>query len=262
MSFRGIVKDLLIRNAEDVFRKMIPRYEEIIEKFQLYAKTDDQDIIAYLVVYMLVNTASETVIGSTLDMLLRLDTNIVTINLFFEHKPRFALQISVYTITGDDKETVVYIHNETNNKDDMLSRVYEKRSNVSKCSKDETVPFSRLHVCPYVVLEVSEMSKSTMEDILHLDEEYLIGKPSSRLIRWEYEIQGTDMRVCLETYMKVYDYMLPSVRQAFKPNQNNVGVKQSFYLVSASLCLCSVCLLVLPLMTVYNRSSITFASCD
>ena len=55
-----MVKYLLIRNAENVFSKMIPRYEEIIGKFQLFAKIDNHDIIAYLVVYMLVNTATET----------------------------------------------------------------------------------------------------------------------------------------------------------------------------------------------------------
>ena len=57
--------------------------------------------------------------GSTLDIFLLLDTNIVSINLLFEHKPRFAFQISVYTIIGDDKETVVFIHNERNRKDNM-----------------------------------------------------------------------------------------------------------------------------------------------
>ena len=82
------------------------------------------------------------------------------------------------------------------------------------------------------------MSKSKMEDILYLDEEYLIGKPSNRLIRREYEIQGTDMRVCLERFMKVYDYMLASVQQVSKPYKNNIDVKQSICLLSVSLCLC------------------------
>ena len=223
--------------TESAFRKIIPDYDDIREEFQLFAKTDPHDNIVHLVVYMLLDTALERELGITRDSLLLLDKHILEMAILFVDKVRFKLNISLYNITDDGKKTAIYVPKERNSTVivDKLYLLYRNRPKVLSCSKEKTIFFSKLHVCPYVVLELSDLSVNVDNDILYINNEYIIEPKSIMLSKWEYEIHGPELHVCLDTFISMRMYT--SNRQISNP-----VVSRKIYLMCVSAFLYSVCL--------------------
>ena len=233
--------------VEDVYSEKIPEYKEITEEFELFAATDTHRAIVYLVVHIMFNTNAESKIGSTFESLLLLDKITVTINLLDEEKATVKLEINVYNITDEDEETVVYVPNEINGTVDKLRPLYIHRSAVAKCSKTETIPYSRLHACPYIVLELSEISVSTNNDLLYIND----GNIGENIIlkKWEYEIHGPNLHICLDAFRKVYNHVLGPSQQTSEPVQTIAHVKQ----IVSFFCMCLSVLCLFITITAYLR---------
>ena len=159
--------NIYLRNDfKNGFIEMIPDFTEMIEEFQMFVKTDDDGIIEYLVVNVLINTALGIGVSGRLDSLFLLDTFILTLNSVFEYKLHFMVKID-FNILRNNTDSEIYV----NGTIDKLDSIYRNYVIGANCSEAHTTQLHRLLVCPYVVLNTSEISMHLTNSHLFMHDE-------------------------------------------------------------------------------------------
>ena len=217
-------------------QEMIPHITYTMEEFRVLAKTDDDGFIEYLVVNIL-----NSGVYFSLDSLL--DTYILTLNLVFEFKLQFSVQIDL-NILNHKTNSEIYI----NGTIDKLDYIYRYHLNETNCSEQHITQLHRLHVCPYVALDTSGISMHLTNSYLFIHDENSTSKEASIVSKSEFIVTGTELHLCLDTFIKVFNYTMPYNNQFsnISTDDGHVDTKQ---LVSLFCVLFSLSSLLITIMT-------------
>ena len=236
------VKSYLIRDFQKEFMKMVPDTSDFIEEFRVFVKTDDYGIIEYLVVNILINTALNPGLADYLDSMFLLDTYILTLWLFFEDKVQFIVQNDIHIIPSNDNDSEIYIN--INGTIDKLDFIYRNRSSEPKCWEPQITQLHRLHVCPYVALNTNEISMHIADSYLYIHEDNSTSKEAIAVPKWEFNLTGMELHLCLDTFMKVFNYTMPSNYQTFNPSPKDTHIDTKQIVSLFCVCFSLVCLLL------------------
>ena len=236
--------NIYLRNdIENGFIEMIPDITQLIVEFRVFVKKDDGGIIEYLVVNILINTALGIGVSGSLDSLFLLDTYILTLNSAFENKLSFKVRIN-FNILSNNTDSEIYV-NGTINKLDLIHRSYLMGAN---CSEPQTTELHRLQVCPYVALNTSAISMHLTNRHLFIHDETSTSMEPRIISKWDFKVTGTELHLCLDTFIKMFNYTMPYSHQISNPSPNDTHVDAK-QLVSLFCVCCSLFSLLITIMT-------------
>ena len=213
-----------------------------IKEFQLFIKTDSLDRVVYMVTYLKLSIEYEIRIGTTIESLMLLDNKKLTIELFWELSIELFVQFNVYNLSTDNERSIVHVPIGTNGKVDHIVSSYVSKSNSVVCQDEETTRLNRLHTCPYVALDISEISFHIKADHLYIFKENNSDEHILDLSNWEYYLDNQNVYVCLHSFIKLYKDALVSNSQTDVDKEIPVETKQLLSL--CCVCFSVVCLLV------------------
>ena len=159
----------------------------------------------------------------------------------------YATELAVYNTTNEINSNIL-VYREYNTPGElfgaatmlsatMLSNTDEDALQDDLCSKDNYVLFSKLHVCPYIQIDIKDIAVNIINGFLVLEEEY----NSKVLSPWEFNRQGDTLSICLRDYQSMYG----ALPLKLSPLDNTIHTKD----IVAFICTCvSLASLVVTIM--------------
>ena len=176
----------------------------------------DEEIIDFLVVYVAFSAFGLKTVASNIASLFYVHTVEVTAFSGPESGLPLDLEIRSYERTFDEAGPILHVKGEKGMDSTLNNVVYVHGSSndTSVCSV-----FNKLFKCASIEIGFDELRMKIENTVLYIEENFVIGM---KLLNWEYEIRGNQVRICLEDYRPIYDAMpvRPVIRQtnaAFKP---------------------------------------------
>ena len=190
------------RDVLEEFIRFIPYLNYMLEEVQVYMKylhSRGTKVIQYLVIKMTISGLSYGWFYTLSDLVSDLHNNgtfIVTNGNFNLH---FVSEMVAYSPINH-QGTVLYAAPSHNTTVDVLSRGYEATlKSENQCN--ETTLFTKLHICPFVEIEMNELSTKFENDFLIIEDT----TPQIILSEWEYERHDAKIRVCLDDFQSIYN---------------------------------------------------------
>ena len=167
--------------------------------------------------------------------------NITLIDIFSNIAINLSLEAAVYNISFTRRYVAIAVPNMF----DSTVTVLEKgASNVLEniCDKNKLTEINKLFVCPFIMLDVDEISIVVKNDYLFLSDVDLPDKRLKTFSKWEYEKHGNDTFICLDDFIELYNVMLESKSRLSKQVlfHERDNVKHSLTLACVSLSIVSL----------------------
>ena len=109
-----------------------------------------------------------------------------------------------------------------------------------RCNQTDLILLDRLHVCPIIRLNYTEMNiKIVDETFLLINESYV----REVIPKWEYRADNVSVLICLSQFISIYNSMSKSITSV-EPDAKEVVIGLKQYLSFGCVCLSLTCLLV------------------
>lgn len=172
------------------------------DHLQIFPKTDGLGYIQYFVFYIIK-------IFSTGDQKMKFLEDIVNSPIFestYSHpeiSTKFSVEIALYNLTTSDNITRIIVPQmNAMQVDELVTQSDAIRE--SMCDNKEVVEVTKLHWCPYIVLDHDEFSMTIENDFLTISFDMKENRTFKVLSKWAYEVKDGSYRVCLQDYLEFY----------------------------------------------------------
>ena len=220
-----------------LMQNIFSRYTRTVE-WRVYGEPNAYDIIEYIVVYIVVNNVSDAV----QEFIVIDKTNLTVYKNSSEVLNVFYVNLGLYDIEYNDNDSFVTLYEERDLSFHILPMLYEKYPRSESCGTGKNIVMNRLTLCPYVAVDIAEMNITIHGDIMVINGGWTNTTDDVLLTRWEYELHGDKIYVCLDTYIDIYNKIQIDEKQFIVDTAEEIGAKQ---IVSfACVCLSLVCLVL------------------
>ena len=206
-------------------------------EFQVYGESNASDMFGYIVVYLVVKTQLDVI-----QSFIKLDkTNLNVYTNSDEIYKQFHLNFGLYDIEHTGKDSFVSLFDEKDFTKHILSLIYEGQYGNATCKTGNRTVLNRLTLCPYVVFDMAKIDVMLNKDIVIINGGWANTTDDVKLTRWEYELHGDKIHVCLNTFIDIYNKIPSDERLKFEVLEG-AGAKQIVSFVC--VCLSLVCLVL------------------
>lgn len=150
--------------------------------------------------------------------------------------PGLSIELAMYNLTVSDRKTKIRVPNIINNSFDELTAESDSLDE-NICFGVEPVQLSKLHICPYIKLRTGEIPMKIELDFLLFTDPDAGNAVIKTLSRWEYEMEGDSIKICLKDYLIINNAIsrshtnLPSSATTIFINRlSSPGLRISLYL--------------------------------
>ena len=207
--------------------------------WRVYGEPNSLDIIEFIVVNIVVNTDSDIV----QEFIIIDKTNLTVYINSSEVLNIFYVKLGLYDIEFNDSgDSFVTLYDERDFSYHILPLLYIIYPGYETCETGMNTILNRLTLCPYVAVNMDEMNITLHGDIMVVNGGWTKVTDDVLLTRWEYELHGDKIYVCLDTYTGIYNKIQIDEKQSIVDIAEEIGAKQ---IVSfACVCLSLVCLVL------------------
>ena len=226
--------------------------EEFVFFTNADAKRQIKYFVVFIVVYIPINvTGCESDVY--IDKLLSLYSDNITVKDSIHGSFSFGLEAAVFNVTHTWNRAYLFVPNMFDSTITVLETLLYweiKRP----CDLTELTPINKLFYCPFVVLGADEIFITVENEFLFFVNVETPNQTLKTLSRWEYEIHGDQISICLEDFIELYSIMIESksVLSVHLSPQMAGNLKHSLALACVSLSI--VCLFVTIVIYLSNSS--------
>ena len=193
-------------NAE--LRKRSVKLQNVIQLFRLFFKTDKRDIINYVVVHI-ISVFREA--KQKYDFLKNIMSKpFMTLFHHTELRTNFSVEPASYKFTTTDDRTIVIVPFNVGMEADELVAEPDIIDESKGLNKD-IVELTKIHWCPYVILDLHEFSVRIENDFLMIYDDAQSNKTLKVLSKWEYEVHNGSFCICFHDYLDLYYAIYPKI---------------------------------------------------
>ena len=174
-----------------------------IQQFLAFYKVDINRFIDYIIIYIEVafknNAKKDSYLQSILDM-----HNLVS-SYYGEHDISFDATVDQYNMYLHDGYASVFVPNESNTTHEQLTteQIYPDEYT---CPEIGITALNKLYTCPIINFDVNQFSVRIGGNSLVF---YVEGLLVASLSKWEYDIHGDIVSLCLEDFLIIHAEMQP-----------------------------------------------------
>ena len=191
----------------------------------------------FMVVYLTVNSTTLWVMNTFVDAIMTLDNQTLTAYNRDVAEP-FSVQLALYNIAfSGNQSPKIYVYDATNLSTPITLYSSQDDWANDSCLYQNTSILNKLYACPFVKINMTEMSSEIESGVLSLRK----GDASRVFSEWEYEMETDKIFICLDDYKELYSRIKTTDSDVVK-SADDVYAKQVLSLVC--VCLSVVCLLV------------------
>ena len=175
------------------------------QEFQFFYKASKTGHLDYVVVYINTVFQSRDDKNEFLEQLMSTKMLDVAYIWETEHVIAFSVELAVYNLTMSDQTTKVLIPSGDKISVDELT-LDEDNPNASVCRNKEIVQLNQLHWCPYIKLDVHQVSVKIKMGYLRFFNIFA-DNIIKVLSEWEYELHDDVIYICFDDYLDIYRIM-------------------------------------------------------
>ena len=160
--------------------------------------------VRYFVVFIL--TFMDTGCYNYIDKFMSLHSSNITVFDISDTPVDIGLEAAVYNIKLYNKQTTIFIPVLSS----MTVTTLETTGGESfgnPCYSKELNDINRLFICPFIILSSDELAVEVKNDFLFIADDETPNKTLKTFSKWEYEIHGKQIYICLEEFMELYNLM-------------------------------------------------------
>ena len=168
----------------------------------LYFVSINNDLqIEFFVFYILVQFEKDTTrftYVNFIDRLMRIQNTSV---VFQTYGVKFNVEVAQYNYTVTNESVAVCVPNQFDRCKKELRTHYNGNF---LCSVEETSMINKLYVCPFIQIHIDDFPCKIENDFLIFAVDAAFNQTIKVLSRWEYEIRGETIDICLSDFEDIY----------------------------------------------------------
>ena len=225
----SLLHHILVQNIE--------LFESMATEWQVYGELNASDMFDYIVAYIVVKTKIDVI-----QSFIKLDKTNLTAHTNSSGKFYiFHVNLGLYDIEHTDDDSFISLFDEWNFSYHILPHLYEIQGENTTCETGQKTVLNRLTLCPYVGIDIAEINVTINGDIVIINAGWANTTDDVKLTRWEYELHGDKIHLCLDTFIDIYN-KVPSDE---RPKVNiAIGVDATQIVSFVCICLSLVCLVL------------------
>ena len=160
----------------------------------------------------------------------------------------FNVELSQYNYTFTNESVAVCVPNQFGRCKKELRTHYDGNF---LCSLEETSMINKLYVCPFIQIHIDDFPCKIENDFLIFAEDAAFKQIIKVLSRWEYEIRGETIDICLKDFEDVY------LNMPMSKSKTGVSAREPFHPkhIISLVCVCFSILCLLVTIVTYGRFS-------
>lgn len=160
--------------------------------------------VHYFVVFTL--TFMDTGCYNYIDTLMSLYSSNITVFDTSDTPIDVGLEGALYNITVYNKQTILFVPVLSSSTVTTLETTSDELFR-NPCYSKERTNINRLFICPFIILRTDELAMEVENEFLFIAHGETPNKTLKIFSKWEYEIHGNQIYICLEEFMELYNLM-------------------------------------------------------
>ena len=217
-------------------------------QFLYFISSNNDRRIEFIVYYMLVQFEKNTMrfyYMDFIDGLMNIQNNSVVFQTF---GIKFNIEVAQYNYTFSNGSVAVCVPNQF----DMCKKELRTHYNGNfLCSVEETSMINKLYVCPFIQIHIDDFPCKIENDLLIFTVDAAFNQTIKVLSRWEYEIRGEAINICLRDFEDIY------LKMPMAKSKTGVSATERFHPkhIIALVCICFSILCLFVTIVTYGRFS-------